>query len=81
MLSPGRQTVSRYLNNNGLNIDLFKEMPQCVFTHAKGLTMQLQNAKYNQKALNHYRRKYLPKDLGHATEQICSVILKHLGSK
>jgi len=67
-----------YANNNGLNIDLFAEMPGCVFKDAAELMAALKSGRYDDATLERYRAKYLPSQPGHATEAICTVILDHL---
>ena len=67
-----------YTKKNGLNIDLFKEMPGCVFTDALELIRNLELGNYNQEALHRYRRKFLPKELGRSTELIADRVMEGL---
>lgn len=67
-----------YREKNGMNIDLFETMPGCVFRDADELTAKLREGKYNQEALDSYRRRYLPEKLGTSTEQLAALILKKL---
>ncbi len=64
-----------YRQKNGMNIDLFTQMPGCVFRTARELTEKLRSGEYEQEALDSYRRRYLPERLGTSTEQIASLIL------
>lgn len=64
-----------YRQKNGMNIDLFTQMPGCVFRTARELTEKLRSGEYEQEALDSYRRRYLPEKLGTSTEQIASLIL------
>ena len=68
-----------YRKKNGMNIDLFEEMPGCVFTDAAELIKNLKEGEYNRQALESYRKRYLPENLGNSTKKICALILKNLG--
>ena len=65
----------KYREDNGLNIDLFEDMPGCVFRDAKELIKALEKHPYNKKALVDYKNKYLPKELGKSTKLIVKWIL------
>lgn len=67
-----------YREKNGMNIDLFEEMPSCVFKDAKDLITALQTGEYPQTALDEYRKRFLPEKLGTSTEQIAELILKNM---
>lgn len=64
-----------YREKNGMNIDLYKEMPDCVFNNGKDLVNVIKSGEYNHEALNNYVERFLPKDLGHSTEKITDLIL------
>ncbi len=70
-----------YRQKNGMNIDLFETMPGCVFRDAKELIAKLAAGEYNDDALQNYRRRYLPENLGTSTKQICALIMQNLGQK
>ena len=67
-----------YNEQNGLNVSPFDSMPTCAFHSAKDLILTLQNMEYDQAALDAYRAKYLPENLGSSTEQLAQAILDHL---
>lgn len=67
-----------YVLNNGLNIDLFGEMPGCVYKNAADLMGLVRTGAYSIDALKRFANKYLPDKPGHATEAICDVIAAHL---
>ena len=67
-----------YREKNGMNIDLFETMPGCVFRDAQDLIQNLRAGAYNREALENYRRRYLPENLGSSTKQICKLIREHL---
>lgn len=67
-----------YREKNGMNIDLFEEMPGCVFRDADGLADAIVAGSYNYEALNEYRKKYLPENLGTSTEQIAKLITDNM---
>lgn len=64
----------QYYESNGMNIDLFEEMPGCVFRDAGALMEALQSGDYNQDALDRYRKKYLPENPGTSTRAIVEII-------
>jgi len=68
----------KYRTKNGLNIDLFKEMPNCVFEDAHELMETLNNQPYNFTALSHYQAKYLPSPLGQSTKLIAHAVMDYL---
>lgn len=68
----------KYRTKNGLNIDLFNEMPGCVFENAHELMETLNKGSYNESALASYQVKYLPIPLGESTKQIVATIKSYL---
>lgn len=64
-----------YIERNGLNIDLFHEMPGCVFRDAKALVCAMESGVYNHRALDAYCRRYLPDQLGQATRRLTRLVL------
>lgn len=67
-----------YSEKNGMNIDLFEAMPRCVFRNAEDLADAIISGKYNYKALEDYRERYLPENLGTSTEQIVKLITDNM---
>ena len=67
-----------YREKNGMNIDLFEIMPGCVFRNAEDLGEAIVKGEYNYKALEDYREKYLPENLGTSTEQIVKLITEKM---
>ncbi|MBQ7204156.1 MAG: CDP-glycerol glycerophosphotransferase family protein [Eubacterium sp.] len=67
----------KYIENNGLNIDLFEEMPGCVFKKAEDLIDAL-NKPYPQQSLDNYKAKFLPENLGTSTQTVGNYILKSI---
>lgn len=67
-----------YREKNGMNIDLFETMPGCVFRNAEDLAEAIVKGEYNYKALEDYREKYLPENLGTSTEQIVELITEKM---
>ncbi len=63
-----------YREKNGMNIDLFQEMPGCVYRSGRELMEKLSSCVYPQASLDGYREKYLPENLGTSTEQLCALI-------
>lgn len=69
----------KYSENNGLNINLFEEMPNCVFKDAKAL-MHAVETEYPQACLDRYRSKFLPEKLGVSTCTVGDIVLNAMGS-
>lgn len=67
-----------YLVNNGLNIDLNQAVPGHVYADINELMAALYEDRYDEKVLDAYKNKYLPKDLGNSTEKICDLIIKSI---
>ena len=67
-----------YSTKNGLNIDLFSEMPDCVFEKADVLLDALNDERYNDFAFNQYKAKFLPETIGHSTKLITDKIFEFL---
>ena len=70
-----------YKKNNGLNIDLFKEMPGCVFKSAKGIVNKIEKDDYDMKTLYNYKNKYIDVQDGTSTEKIVNLIIKCMEGK
>ena len=69
----------RYRRENGVNIDLHEIMPACTFSRGEDVFALIDGCRYPAEELQSYRRRYLPDRLGHATEQIASLILARAG--
>lgn len=65
-----------YCRTNGVNVDLEKEMPGCVFYDAVSLKRAIESGKYDVNVLEAYRKRNLPENLGHCTEDIADLILQ-----
>lgn len=65
-----------YCRTNGVNVDLEKEMPGCVFYDAESLNQAIESGKYEMDVLDAYRKRNLPENLGHCTEDIADLILQ-----
>lgn len=68
----------KYQKNNGINIDLYKEMKGCVFKDAKDLYKFIAEEKYDMKVLEKYKNKYIDVQDGTSTEKIVNLIIKCL---
>lgn len=69
----------KYKKNNGLNIDLYKEMPGCVFESAKDLIDNLEKNEYDMNVLKKYKNKYIEVQDGTSTKKIVKEILNWIG--
>lgn len=67
-----------YIDKNGMNLDLMKELPKVSFRDASALVENLKSGGYDSETLKEYREKYLPEDLGESTEKIVDLILENM---
>ena len=67
-----------YREKNGMNIDLFQEMPGCVFRNGRELMKQVLHGEYPWESLKAYQKKFLPEHLGTSTEQIAELIINSM---
>lgn len=64
-----------YMSKNGLNVKLFDELPDCVFTQPQELCKAIDNGHYDFDDYNKFCEKYLPAPGARATDAICTLIL------
>jgi len=69
-----------YTEKNGVNIDLFKEMPGCVFTVAKPLIKAL-DLEYPAASFKNYQAKFLPDTIGQSTQLITDRIIENMEAR
>ena len=69
--------IEEYSKNPGLNLDLEKELENCVYKDAKKLYKQLNEKKYDQKIIKKYKEKYIPNK--NITKTLAEFILKKGG--
>jgi len=67
-----------YQKNVGLNIDLFEEMPGCVFADAAELMRMINTDAYPYESLAHYQKKYLPEDCDNAIRKNADLIMDEI---
>lgn len=67
-----------YMSKNGLNLNVFEAMPDCVSKNSHDLIEIINNERYNFKSLENYRREYLPEKLGVSTKLLAEVVLDNL---
>ena len=67
-----------YVENNGLNLDLYGTVPMHIFEELDELALYIEEDRFDQNAFEDFRRKYLPEELGTSTEKIVSVVLKSM---
>ena len=70
-----------YLSNNGLNIDIKKELGSYAFEDINIIADNISNEKYIYDEYDKYREKYLFSDLGQSTLKICALIISLLGEE
>ena len=67
-----------YREKNGMNIDLFNEMPHSTFRSADELCNVIKSDAYDMDELKAYQVKFLPEELGTSTEKIANLILSQV---
>jgi CDP-ribitol ribitolphosphotransferase / teichoic acid ribitol-phosphate polymerase len=65
-----------YSYNNGINIDLFNDMPNSTFKDEKELFNSINKIEYDFSSLSKFKENYLPKNIGTSTKLIVELILK-----
>lgn len=68
----------QYDKENGINIDLFKELPGCTFRNIKDMVNMLDNNKYNDQAFQKFRKKYVTNLNGGCTKKLIELIKENL---
>lgn len=66
----------KYISENGINLDALKILPSLASRNIKDLFKIIKENKYDDKAYQKFRKKYLPKNLGNSTKLIVSYIMK-----
>lgn len=64
----------KYVEENGVNVNLFDEMPNCTSKNIKDLVTIIENDSYDIEELNKYREKYISNLKGDSTELLCELI-------
>lgn len=67
-----------YINNNGLNIDLYKIVPDNVFKDVKDIMKNIEEGRFNMEQFSTYRSSFLPENMGTSTVKICDLITECL---
>lgn len=68
----------KYDEENGININLFEELPKCVSKDIKDLINVIDEEKYNIKGYENFRKKYVSNLNGDSTEKLVQIIKKSL---
>ena len=64
-----------YLSHNGLNVLLWEEFPDCVFSEPEALFEAIKNRPYNFENYKRFCEKYLPDLSGRATDRIANLVI------
>lgn len=67
-----------YIKNNGLNIDIKKELSSYAFKNIQVIIDKIEKEGYDFKQYNEYKKKYLFEDVGKSTAKITAFIMKLL---
>lgn len=67
----------KYIAKNGLNIDIFKELPGYVFKNPQDLFDSIINKKYNKKVIQKFKNKYIENTQGNSTKKLVDFMIKN----
>ena len=67
---------AKYMSENGINLDASKVLPSCAFKNIENIFEIIKEDKYDDKAYQEFRKKYLPKKLGNSTKLIVDYIME-----
>lgn len=68
----------QYKKENGINIDLFKELPNCTSKDITDLIEILDNNSYNEKGYQKFRKKFITNLNGGSTKELIQLIEENL---
>ena len=69
--------ISEYIGTRGLNVDLIKEMNNCVSTNIKEIIKSIENNEYDYQELEKFKNKYMECETNN-TEKLVDFIFKYL---
>lgn len=70
--------IDEYKKSRGLNVDLFKEMPNSTTKDSKKIIESIENNSYDFKELEKFRTKYMGKNFYNNTKKLVDFIFKYL---
>jgi len=73
--------VEQYTKENGINIDLYKELPNYTSIDIKDLIKVIDENNYDTNILENFRRKYVSNLTGTSTNLITEIVLKNIEKK
>jgi CDP-ribitol ribitolphosphotransferase len=65
----------KYVSKNGLNVDIFKELPNVVFKDAKKMWEEINKNKYDKKIIRDFKNKYVSNCDGDATKKLVDFMI------
>lgn len=68
----------KYKEENGINIDLFKELPGYTFRNIKDIVKVIEDDNYDMQVLKKFREKYVSNLNGNSTKLLTELIEKHV---
>lgn len=72
---------NQYKEENGINIDLFKELPEYTSKNIKDLVKVIEDDSYDMEVLRRFRKKYVSNLKGNSTELLCKLIEESMYNK
>lgn len=66
----------KYTSKNGLNVDIFKELPGCVYKDAKMLFKKIDKNNYNIEVIKNFKDKYVSNCNGNATKMLVDFMIE-----
>jgi CDP-ribitol ribitolphosphotransferase len=65
----------KYIKKNGLNVDIFKELPGCVYKDARSLFKKIEKNDYDFKTIKKFKNKYIEYSKGDSTQQVVDFMI------
>ena len=73
--------IEKYKKENGLNVDLFKELPGYTSKNISDLVKIVDENNYDINILESFRKKFASNLTGTSTKLLCEMILKNIDKK
>ena len=68
----------KYTSKNGLNVDIFKELPGLVYKDVKSLFKRIEKGNYDLKIIKNFKNKYVSNCDGNATKKLTDFMIEKI---
>lgn len=73
--------IDKYSKENGLNVDLFKELPNYTKKDISDIVKIIDDNNYDENILNNFREKFVSNLSGTSTDLLCEIIIENIEKK